>query len=162
MSHPTVAARMMHAGHVVQVVYYETGAYLQSATQIIHDDTIPQSGEGAEWATIPITPKSISNKLLIEVSLWLASGPGVGTVVALFQDSLSNALAVSSDTVPGSNYRSNMVLRHFMTAGTISSTTFKVRVGTADGSTYGINGWSGVRQFGGSAASSVSIMEIAA
>ena len=49
---------------------------------------------------------------------------------------------------------------HYMTAGTTSSTTFKVRYGAASGVTNTVNGYNDARILGGVAPASMTIMEI--
>ena len=55
------------------------------------------------------------------------------------------------------------VLKHYMTAGTTSATTFKVRIGRTDSHSnpFTINGYNGARKFGGVSSTSITIMEIA-
>jgi len=84
------------------------------------------------------------------------------TTTALFQDSTANALAAmvlkSGDTQTG--FGPN-VFTHYMTAGTVSETTFKIRAGVnASGGTFTFNGNSGSRLMGGVMASSITITEI--
>ena len=102
---------------------------------MVHDDTIPQNNEGGEMFTLAITPTSASNKLLILVNLQggCASAQNELTV-ALFQDSTANCLAAVSER-QATQTQSNMSLsfQHFMTAGTTSATTFKVRAGAGSG-----------------------------
>ena len=49
-----------------------------------------------------------------------------------------------------------------MTAGTISSTTFKLRAGSDGAGTITMNGNGGARKFGGALISSITITEIVA
>jgi hypothetical protein len=148
---------------VVQVVNTQTGAVATGTTQTANDDTIPQNSEGNEWMTLAVTPTSSSNKLIIDVLCNCdASGDDHSVVLALFQDSTANALAAVHHEM-GSGYQLNPVfLRHYMTAGTTSSTTFKVRGGTTNSGTVTFNGNGGSRVFGGVMASSITIWEIAA
>ena len=150
-------------GKIVQVVNTQTGAVATGTTQTANDDTIPQNSEGNEWMTLAVTPTSSSNKLIIDVLCNCdASGDDHSVVLALFQDSTANALAAVHHEM-GSGYQLNPVfLRHYMTAGTTSSTTFKVRGGTTNSGTVTFNGNGGSRVFGGVMASSITIWEIAA
>lgn len=145
---------------IVQVVEgtpYVT--YSSTAVAIPFDDTIPQSGEGAQWNSVTITPTSATNRLLIEAefSLLMSSGADTATA-ALFQDSTANALAASSVYIPGS-YQEPLRVSHEMAAGTTSATTFKVRAGLAAGTLY-VNGDTGARKYGGVSAVRIRVTEI--
>ena len=150
------------AGGIVQIVNTQTGAVNTGTTTMPRDDTIPQKTEGDEYMTLAITPVSSSNKLKIDVVFAVANTSGnLIPIVALFQDTTANALAC----IVGSGSADGNVLRmvsftHYMTAGTTSSTTFKVRAGAASG-TITFNGEAGARRMGGVMASSITITEIA-
>lgn len=150
-------------GRIVQVVNTQTGAVNTGSTTIPFDDTIPQNTEGDEYMTLAITPTNSSNKLRIEVEAFATSSVGAWIATALFQDTTANALACNS------NLDSNVAtggglqrLTHYMTAGTTSSTTFKVRIGGSAVGTTTFNGQSGGRKYGGVLASSITITEISA
>jgi len=149
------------AGTIVQVVNVTSVAMATGTTVLPLNDTIPQNDEGDEYLTQAITPTNASNKLLIEVSgLWNSSVAG-WISIALFQDSTANALA--ANTHYGSQATANVIegMKHFMTAGTTSETTFKIRVGPHSSATVTMNGENGGRRFGGVQASQITIMEIA-
>lgn len=148
-------------GTVLQVVNTLNTTYSSSATTMPFDDTIPQSTEGFEILSASITPKSASNKLKISVyaNLSTSTTGGVGVAMALFQDSGSNAIASSIATLYTVGAALNIPLVYYMTAGTTSSTTFKVRAGCNTGSTY-VNGTNANRIHGGTAVSSITIEEI--
>jgi hypothetical protein len=153
---------MLDAGAVVQVVNTQTGVMSTGSTLIPNDDTIPQSNEGAEVMLLSITPKSASNKLKIEVVANLAAATTGNVIAALFQDSTANALAAVAEYTATANGNIRLVFTHYMTAGTTSATTFKVRVGCNNVGTVTFNGASGSRLFGGVMASSITITEVAA
>ncbi len=148
-------------GTVVQVVNTQTSAVDTTTNAIPIDDTIPQQGgsEGKEIMTATITPKSATNKLKITVLAWQNTSIAATVGLALFQDSTANALAATSVTNSSSAHYDVVSLVHYMTAGTTSATTFKVRIGT-DGGTLTLNGTGGARRFGGVASSSITIEEI--
>ena len=153
----------MSAGSAVQVVNVQTGAVATGTTTVPLDDTIPQITEGTEFMTLAITPTSATNKLRIEV-LFLGVYPADAVVtLMLFQDSTANALACNDIWSMGTSTRNfSMYLSHFMTAGTTSETTFKVRVGRNGSSTVRMNGTDGSRFFGGVLGSGITITEIGA
>ena len=152
-------------GHVIQVVNNTTTAVNNLGDVVIpYDDTIPQNTEGGEVMTLAITPISASSKLLIDVIVNHSTTlSGEKVVTALFQDSNANALACSCGEHYDSVYMNTEVLKHYMTAGTTSATTFKVRIGRTDSHSnpFTINGYDGARKFGGVSSTSITIMEIA-
>jgi len=166
---PSVAAV---DGMVVQVVNTQTGASATGTTAIPIDDTIPQQTEGTEFMTLAITPKRATNKLRIDVVFNLAHVDSANrerdTSIALFQDSTANALAatwrrnVTFDATSSGVNSGAMLLTYYMTAGTTSATTFKVRGGDDSGATITFNGSGGSRVFGGVMISSITITEIKA
>ena len=153
---------MVDAGAVLQVVNTQTGALATGSTTIPNDDTIPQNTEGFEVMTLAITPKASTNKLKIEVVVNLASAAVGNVIAALFQDSGANALAAVSEYTATTNGNMRLVFTHYMSAGTTSATTFRVRIGGNNVGTVTFNGASGARLYGGVMASSITITEIAA
>tara|TARA_R100001509_G_scaffold133220_2_gene86824 strand:+ start:64 stop:642 length:579 start_codon:yes stop_codon:yes gene_type:complete len=151
------------AGTIIQVVNTQTGAVATGTTTMPQDDTIPQNTEGDEYMTLAITPTNSSNKLKIDVVWHGSSGASSGIMVAgLFQDTTANALAAGSGgSHDAANDMQHIVFSHFMTAGTTSETTFKVRVGFSSAGTTTFNGVSSSRRLGGVFASSITITEIA-
>jgi len=149
-------------GHVIQVVNFQTGAGQATTTTMPYDDTIPQITEGAEVMTLNITPKSASSKLLITVITHLAGSVNAIFTTALFEGTTANALACSNTHGYGSDGQPvNHTVNHYMTSGTTSELTFRVRIGMTNAGTVTLNGRDGVRKLGGSLISSITIMEIA-
>ena len=150
-------------GKVVQVVNTTTSAMATGTATIPVDDTIPQNTEGTEFMTLAITPTSASNKLIVSVEAELAySASGTLVSIVLFQDSTASAIAITTETLGGgANWFLTHSLAHYMTAGTTSATTFKVRSGGHQAGTVTFNGSAGARKYGGIANSSITIMEIA-
>jgi hypothetical protein len=146
---------------VLQVVNYSSGAYFAGSVEIPIDNTIPQNTEGSEWATLAITPKSATSKLIIDVNLQVAVYMyGSMAVAALFQDLTADALSAASASRSWGGQGCTVIrMKHFMVSGTTSLTTFKVRVGNL---TY-VNGdtTTAARIFGGVNISSITITEIA-
>ena len=149
------------AGKIVQVVNVQELTYSTGTTQLPLDDTITQNTEGDEYMTLAITPTSATNKLLIEV-VWSGGSNSAGTMsIGLFQDSTAGALNAGIHRNYGANEHITLSLNHYMTSGTASATTFKIRAGlNASGTTYH-NGSQGSRRMGGILASSITITEIA-
>lgn len=149
------------SGSVIQVVHTQTGSVATGTTTIPNDDTIPQNTEGDQYMTLAITPNNASNFLQIEVVIYGGNSGNALNTIALFQDSTANALAAVGYVTASSTAPHIGKLSYRMTAGTTSSTTFKIRVGGESG-TFTLNGASGGRKYGGVACSSMTIMEIKA
>ncbi len=147
---------------IIQRVNTTTGSLATGTTIIPADNTIPQNTEGDQYMSLSITPTNSSNKLFIEVIA------NVGTsiasnglmIMALFQDSTANALAVCAATVPVSGTGNCIPMKYEMVAGTTSATTFKIRIGGNSAGTTTLNGFSGTAYFGGTFVSSMTITEI--
>lgn len=120
---------------VLQFVSSSLGTVLNCSTPTIPaDDTIPQNTEGTEVLTVTITPKfSTSNLLITFSSIFSISATGSATI-ALFQDSMANALAAKCYDLSAAGMCGHFM--HVMTSGTTSSTTFKIRAGPAANSLY--------------------------
>lgn len=145
---------------LIQIVNSNTTSLVTCSTAMPYDNTIPQNTEGTEVLTLAITPVYSTSKLEIVFS---SQGTGNGTPtsvnVALFQDSTAGALAAAAYKLESPAEGRVTFLRHIMTAGTTSSTTFKIRVGPNAG-TYYINGLTGgTRIFGGVASTRLTIKE---
>ncbi len=150
------------AGMVAQVVNVQTGSVGTGTTKVPADDTIPQITEGDQYMTLAITPKSATNKLKIEVTL-IGANTAAGAIlgVGLFQDTTVNALAAGAYTGQvGGNQMGTVSFVHWMTSGTTSSTTFRIRAGGHLTGTTTFNGLSSARKYGGVMASSITITEI--
>lgn len=147
------------AGDVIQVQRFETGAVSTGTTAIPDDDTIPQNTEGDQYMTVSITPTNVNSTLKIDVAVSGSCSAENKFMAALFQDSTANALAVGFGGGTNGNGQ-QASFTHYMTAGTTSSTTFKVRAASSTG-TFTFNGIGGTRRFGGVMASSITVTEIA-
>ncbi len=150
-------------GTIVQVVNTNFTAVSSGTTTIPHDDTIPQNGEGVEFMTQAITPKSTSNTLILSVTLMCAYSVASFLTVALFQDSTANALAAVDEYIGDNTGTTTLHLQHSLTAGTVSSTTFKIRAGGGSAGTIAFNGaGAGQRLFGAITKSNITIYEVKA
>lgn len=159
LSGKTLTLPAANTSRVVQVVNTQTGAVASGTTVLPYDDTIPQNTEGDQFLSLAITPTNASHLLRIDVVLQV-SHSAVNTVsIALFQDSTANALAASGANSIAASPQAG-VLTHYMTAGTTSATTFKVRAGGSGAGTLTVNGNGGARRFGGVIVSSITITEI--
>lgn len=150
-------------GTCVQIAQNVTSAVATGTTTVPLDDTIPQqsgSAEGDQYMTQAITPRSATNLLVIEATMFLShSGGVVHLISALYQDSTASALAVAAVVQVSATSATNTKLVHTMTAGTTSSTTFKIRCGSATPGTTTFNGLAAARYFGAIPKSSLIIRE---
>lgn len=152
------------SGSVIQTVRTNYTTKTTGTTQTVLDDSIPQNTEGDEYFTRAITPTNASNILVITVDVNVgASVASAKYIAALFQDSTADALcavvgeAPNMDAVPD-----HRTFTYSMTAGTTSSTTFKVRIGPTSAVTLTVNGVNGNRLLGGVLLSGITIQEIKA
>jgi hypothetical protein len=150
------------ASGVVQFVETSDSNNWDISAIIPVDGTVPQNTEGFEVITQSITPKSATSKLIIEydASYAITNSNNAGTI-ALFQDSTANASAVSLfATQNTAGNRTILSLRHVMTSGTTSSTTFKIRIGTSANNVYLLRAPSGTQVYGGTELQRLTITEI--
>jgi len=156
---PTVVTTAINSKKLAQIVTYQTGAVATGTTVLPYDDTIPQNTEGNEYMTLAITPTNSGSTLEIDVE-WIGCSSVTNNIgVALFQDSTANALSVVQSLNANSVSLLPIPLKHVMTAGTTSATTFKVRAGGGSAGTTTFNGVGGARYFGGLIASRITIKE---
>lgn len=149
------------AGTVIQLTSSFSGAIQTGTTQVPFDDTIPQITEGDEYYTVAITPVIATSKLVIEASITMANTGSNQYTIALFQDATADALACTSQSSAVAAQMITMHLRHVMTSGTDSSTTFRIRSGSSAVGTTTVNGVSaGNRRYGGALSSGIVVTEI--
>lgn len=152
-------------GDKIQRQGNSTGAVFTGTTAIPKDDTIPQITEGDQYMTQAITPSSASN--LLRVMAQLLSRPSIddrANVLALFRDATANALAVATHTFEGSNAGASdgANIDHTVLAGSVASTTFRLRAGMPTGATTTVNGEAGGRLYGGVYNSYLNVEEVMA
>lgn len=147
-------------GSVVQVLEYYNSTNITVTTQVPYDDTIPQSNEGGQVMTFTVSPKSATNKLMIDVLVNYESSYG-RNACALFQNSSANALAAVVKRSYGDDYPDTIHIRYNMSAGVAAPIIFNVTCGPCgDAGNFCFNGDTGGRVFGGKAQSSITVTEI--
>lgn len=156
----TVGNADVAAGLVVQVVSTSANAVATGTTIIPQDDTIPQNTEGDQYMTLAITPKSTTNRLIIEWGCYLSHSVQTHLIAALFQDTTANALAASAQFATTATGMQYVTGSHEMAAGTTSATTFKIRAGGANAGTMTFNGAGAARRFGAITKSYINIYEV--
>lgn len=149
--------------NIVQIVnaqYFNVAS--NAASLIPYDDTEPLITEGFEYMTLAITPKSLGNKLKIEVIVYCSDSLATDIIVPLFNTDIdaTKALAVEDVYQGTATGRVNIKLEYYCTVPTLSPTTFRVRIGDSSNGTITFNGAGGVRFFGTSIKSSITITEI--
>ncbi len=148
-------------GHVIQVVQVTTGDHSSGTVTAPYDDTIMQITEGFEVMTLNITPKIATSKLLIYAQTHFSCNVNSIPSMGLFVGSTANALAVTYEHSIGTDNPQTLNLQHYVTSGTTSTLTFRVRIGQNNAGTVTFNGRDTNRKHGGALASTISIMEIA-
>lgn len=146
---------------VIQKVSSSTSSLVTCTTILPLDNTIPQNTEGDEVLTVSITPKSATNNLVIDfISYGASSGVNIFCAMALFQDTTTNSLGAAHATgTVTTQILSSFSLRHIMTAGTTSSTTFKIRCGPNTTGSFYINGSGGTAKYGGVSLTTLTVTE---
>jgi len=145
------------SGIVVQQKRAIRQTFLSCPTLIPFDNSIPQITEGTEVLTAAITPLNASNIILIEFSGELATPAAGAAISAIFQDSIANALAASA--MASQVGLSNVHVRHYLTAGSTSARTYRVRCGANNGASE-INGTGGAQWALGRAATVLTVTEM--
>lgn len=145
-----------------QVIIDTEAAFATGTTVIPLDDSAPQNTEGDQYMTGTYTPKSATNRLVIEVRLNGSAANGEHVVTALFQDAIATSLTAQADSIGAATKMTNAYLTHTMVAGTTSAITFNVRAGQTTAGTFTFNGIGGARIFGGVMESSITVTEIPA
>lgn len=154
----TVNGDQSQDGSTIQIVNTTDGAVATGTTAFPNDDTIPQNTEGDEYMTLAVTPGATTNILKIEVVFTAATTGATINGLGLFQDSTAGALA-AIQFYNAADTPTTVTMIHYMTAGTTSATTFKVRAGATSG-TMTFNGASSARKLGGVYSSSITITEL--
>jgi hypothetical protein len=146
-------------GSIIQTKNFQTGVLDTGSALIPFDDTIPQITEGDEYMTLAFTPTSATNKLHIDVRLNINTTAENALVVALFEGTTANALACFVNREDAYKNK-NVSFSHHMLASSTSELTFRVRAGANASNTTSFNGYGTGGKYGGSLASSITIMEI--
>jgi len=148
-------------GTVIQMVNTATGAVATGTTLIPDDDTIPQNTEGDQYMSQSISPRSSANVLEVRAQIGYSLHSNTANSFAIFQDSVSNALAAVLQNTGSLNAGAHS-LEHMLIAGTVAATTFKLRAGGGAAGTFTFNGTTTSRRFGGVLNSYLRIKEVQA
>lgn len=155
----TAVTATVGTGQIVQSVTTLNSTTTGLTVVIPYDNTIPQSTEGTELMTRSITPTSATNLLRIKAVIQCSGNTLTDTLIAaLFQDSTANALSTAAIKIAVNNDLHTITVIYSMTAGTTSSTTFKIRCGASTGQFFP-NG-SATTNFSGTMFSNLTVDEI--
>lgn len=156
----TVGFSKLALGTVVQVVNTNSSTVATGTTTIPADNTIPQNTEGDQYITLSITPKVLTNVLVVEACVLVSHSAAVSIIGALFQDATASAVGVGTIRNSAAGEYNHMTVKAVLAAGTISSTTLKLRIGGDGAGTTTFNGSGGSQLFGGIASlSTITITE---
>ena len=154
------------AGWPVQFVSVNNNATTTISASIPTDSTTPLYNEGTKLAALDctITPKSVTNKLVVRVSVAYIPN-SARAIVALFRDATTNQAAIFADgTTATTDYQQRVTFEWVVTAGSLSATTFQINIGkyASDGGDVRLNQITGGNTLGGIIYSTVSVTEITA
>ena len=150
------------SNQVVQEVFDSSGEEQSHVpASVVLDDSVPQISEMGEVFSLVITPKNVSNLIVIEGLLYLSStSTGHTAVGAVFKNGAVNAIVVGWGFISTGNATETVTFRERFVAGTLSPITYSVRIGGNVGNTLMNGNTLGARKFGGVLTSSVRITEI--
>lgn len=143
---------------IIQVVYASSSSVDTTTTVMTYGSSIPTNSQGKEFLSASITPVSASNILRIYGILYVDTSV-TNAVWGLFQDSTSNAISAGTSYAPATVIVPTPYY-YYMTAGTTSSTTFKIRAGPGSAGTLYFNEDSSGKTLGGVMLSTLIIEEI--
>ena len=149
-------------GSIIQMVSTSTNSAILGANTMSAITSAPQNTNGTQLMTVSITPTNSSSILYIEATVLGWANGGTVSMIALFQDSTAGALCTQGNFgYEGGTGNVGMRLCYTMTAGTTSSTTFKIRGGTvAGGTSFYMNTYDGANSSGSTLYSVLSVWEI--
>lgn len=145
------------SGPVKQIVTAAVSTTATATTLMVNDDTIPQSSEGDEILTANITLTGASNKVLVRVNVFGASGANRDYIMAVFRGG-TDAIAATTQVMNGWG---QIGIEFTDTPGSAGPHTYSVRLGPTVGDTFTVNGVSASRRLGGVAKSVIVLEEYA-
>ena len=132
-------------------------------TALPHDNTPPQSTEGAQFLVGTITPNASGNTLVVDTMVYVASNDATLSPIngALFVDASTSAVTAASIADPILNTMALLRLVYVTTTADTSAHAFKIRVGDANADTITLNGENGAGLFGNLVRSTITMYEMA-
>lgn len=145
---------------IVQRVSSFSGARQTGATTFAVNTNTPQNTAGDQYYTLSITPSASANILQFQVTVNFSHNNANGRFAcAIFQDSTANAIASAATFYAQNDALYILTFQFTMTAGTTSSTTFKLRCGSTVAGTTRINAEGATAIFNGTLNSGLQIIE---
>jgi len=155
--------RQVAAGFVVQADQANFSAVATGTGTIPYDNTTPQITEGTEFMTLLYTPKSTTNKVIVEASAMLGvSNTNGNPTLAIFQNAVVDALAATTTFEAIGTARKILMVSHSFVAGTVSPITFRARAGNDVAATTTFNGSAGAGLYGAATKSFLRVTEFKA
>lgn len=148
-------------GDLVQTIVSTSSALALTTRIIPFDDTVPQSNEGERFFELVVNFKSAINKAIFKGCMHVDNGAANYLTTALFRPQIADAFYATGVHVGGATTRTVTFEYHTLT-GSISSTTYTVRIGGKNAGTTGVNVDSLLsgRIYGGVAGSQFVIQEV--
>lgn len=141
---------------LLQQVRASTASGTSTSSQY-SNSSAPTTSNGAQSISLSITPSNVNNILVIQHTGLYACSSSSSVILALFQDAGATCLYADGSVTATTTFRN---FTYYMTAGTTSSTTFKVRFGPNSAVTAYFNTLNdGTSNYGGKALSTLIISE---
>lgn len=150
------------AGAVIDRAYNEYVTNAAITALIPLDDTVPQNTEGTQILSATITPKSITNRLRIRVSVVGTTIATSAMIATVFSDLSANALSARYVTIDTANFEREINFEVEFVPASTSARTITCRVGPGSGTTVYMNGNASGRIFGGVSKCTLIVEEIKA
>jgi hypothetical protein len=149
-------------GSMAQIVSVDYGNWVQSATIIPSDDTIPQITEGIELMTATITPVYANSRFWIQFTCAAMSSIAIYAIFTLFRNSVANALKTEMRGIGATgHFQQPWTIQYLDVAqGSLTPIVYRIRYGPASAGSIYVNGNNTSRQFGGNQLATITIMEI--
>ena len=114
------------------------------------DTSIPQNTEGTEIYTQAITPTTTTSKILIRAAGCITRGTSARVTMAIFKDSVADAIGVAMGGVDNGGYPIDENLSGFweFTSGSTTARTYKLRAGGDGSATWNSVTFGGIPQGG--------------
>lgn len=148
------------AGAIIDRAFASYSTNTSLSTALPCDNSTPQKTEGTEILSASITPKSATSRIRVRFSGFGGTSGATNMAAALFIDTASDAVQATCMSNTSSLTIAPLGFEYEYVPGDTSSHTYKVRVGSESG-TMRMNGNSSGRYFGGVAAATLVIEEIA-
>ena len=147
-------------GSVVKTISSIVNSLATGTTLIPFDDTIPQITEGTEFATIAYTPSAVGNRIRVAANLFGAYSTPANVTAAIFEGTTTNALMAAASSISTANAVSSINILYEGIISTLTTLTYRLRIGGSTAGTFTLNGSAGTRVFGGVGSSNMIVTEI--